>query len=277
MSAATAGPAVAAAPATGGMSLLLPLLMSFGPGIISKLFGGRSPQDQLKDQINQLLDPKNLAALRAAYYNQNVNSPGFTTGQNAIAAGANQTANAVAEKMGAHGISHSGTADVLSSMGPSLVGTNQAQLYGAADTAAASQTQQTIAETIAALYKTYGQASPDMQYAAAGWNNFTPYQTSWLKQNYPNLFPTGSANVGSAPTPSTVAPSATSYRAPTANTTVPTGSLASLYSPGNPGMASSMLNPATMSMLNPGAENGGLFGSTAGHNWTPPAVKVGRA
>lgn len=268
--------------ASGGMSLLLPLLMSFGPALVSKLFGGQDPNDKLRQQVAMLMSPGYQNQLHGQFLNSNINSPAFTAGQNAIAAGANQTANNVSERLGAHGLNASGTSDILNSMRPSLVGNNTAQLYATADQAAQAQAMQAIQQQLQALYGTQG-PSQDMQYAAAGLSNFAPYLlTSWLKSNYPGMFPSAGTNAAggapAAPTSTFQMPrmpsgsSATSMPAPAGGAPTPTGSLASLYAPN----AGTTMNPATMSMMQPGMSTAGMTGMPQGHEWTPPAVRVGR-
>ena len=248
----------AAAPATGGMSLLLPLLMSFGPGIISHLFGGRSPADQYKDEVAKLMDPALQGALRKQFFNANVNSPGFSAGQGAIAAGANQTANQIAEKLGSHGITGSGTSAILNSAGPSLVGSEMARLYMGADQSAQQSVSDYINARLAALKgtnfstMTTNQNNPDMNYYGAGWSNFAPYLTNYLKTNYPHLF-TGAAPASSAPTPTLSGP----------QTSQASQNLSSL----------SGMTPASMSMMQPGSSDTGQLGSQQ-RQWLPPAVKV---
>ena len=47
--------------------LLLSALLSFGPSIVSKLFGGQDPKEKLREEIMRLLDPKNQAALTGQF------------------------------------------------------------------------------------------------------------------------------------------------------------------------------------------------------------------
>jgi type IV secretory pathway TrbL component len=183
MSVAAAPAAVAAAPATMGMSLLLPLLMSFGPSIFSKLFGG-DPQQNLRDQINKLLASQ--GALTNQNYQTNISSPAYSQGQGVIAAGANQTGNNVAESLGARGLSGSGTRDVLSGLLPSLVGSQLAGLKTTAWNSAQGQAQNTIQEQLDALMKTSG-PSQNQNLFAGGLEAFQPYLQAYLRSKYPQL------------------------------------------------------------------------------------------
>ena len=184
--------ALAGASAVPGLNaLLLPLLLSFGPGILSKLFAGTSPQEDYRKQVAQLYSPENLAALSDKFYQTNISSPAFSQGQSAIAAGANQTANQVASRLASSGISGSGTGAILNSLTPSLIGHDQAQLRTQAYTAAQGSAQDTVAKQLAALTSTWGQHSPTQQLLGGGVDSFTPYLTSWLKSRYPNMFQAG--------------------------------------------------------------------------------------
>jgi len=187
-------------------SLLGPLLMAFGPSLISALFGGgkgSTQNDKLRQQIMALLSPQAQAQLAKQYYQQNISSPGFSQGQSVIAAGANQTANTVAENMGARGLAGSGTRDVLSGLTPSLVGSQIAGLRTAAQTQANTQAQQNIAAQIAALTGTQSGPSQSQTQSAGGIQQFTPFLTEYLRGKYPNIFPPQpklAANQTSAPT-----------------------------------------------------------------------------
>jgi hypothetical protein len=200
MAPATLPAATAAAPATGGASLLIPLLMAFGPALISRLFGGgpgSTQQDKLRQQIMALLSPEAQKNLAAQYYQQNIASPGFSQGQSAIAAGANQTANQVAQNLGARGLSGSGTSDILSGLTPSLVGSQIAGLRTAAQTDANTRAQQNIAAQIAALTGTVSGPSQSQNMLAGGVEAFTPYLTQYLRSKYPNF-------MAPPPTPTTL-------------------------------------------------------------------------
>jgi hypothetical protein len=202
--------ATAAAPATGGASLLLPLLMAFGPSIISRLFGGgkgTTQNDKLRQQIMALLSPEAQKKLADQYYQQNIASPAFSQGQGTIAAGANQVANQVAQSMGARGLAGSGTRDVLSSLGPSIVGGQMAGLRTGAYNSAQTQAQQNIASQIAALTNTVPGPSQSQNLLGTGIEAFTPYLTQYLRSKYPNFM---------APPPTTTALTADKSSAPAA-------------------------------------------------------------
>lgn len=183
---ATAPAAVAAAPATGGASLLLPLLLTFGPSIFSKLFAGQDPQEKLRRQIQALLNPATLAKLKEEYYRQNLSSPAYSQAQQTIAAGANQTANETAANLAARGIGTTGTGAVLSALTPSLVGHSLAGIRTAAYDSAGTQAQQNVAQQIAALTGTQG-PSRTTQLFAGGLEAFQPYLQAYLRSKYPNL------------------------------------------------------------------------------------------
>lgn len=184
---AIAPAAVAAAAAVPGLNaLLLPLLLSFGPAVFSKLFGGEDPQAKLRRQINLMLTPEYLAKLKEELYRQNLQSPAYSQAQRTIATGANATANNVASSLAARGIGTSGTGAILSGLTPSLVGSQTAGLRTAAYDAAGSDAQQTIARRIAALTGTQG-PSQTQQFLGAGLENFQPYLQAYLRAKFPSL------------------------------------------------------------------------------------------
>src|SRR5262245_3225893 len=105
---------------------LLAGLISFLPSLISPLFG--DPQKKLRKQLNKLSSPDYAANQTNQYYQQAISSPAYAQAQGTIAAGANATQANVARALGASGIGSSGTGAILSSLTPSLVGGQQAQL-----------------------------------------------------------------------------------------------------------------------------------------------------
>lgn len=179
--------------------LLLSALLSFSPAILSRLFGG-DPQARLRQQINQLLAPQNVSRLTNQFYQQNLGSPAYSQAQGTIAAGANQTGNEVAQRLGSMGIGSTGTGAILSSLTPSLVGREQGGLRTSAYNFAGQQAQDTIARQIAALTGTQG-PSQSQQFLAGGLESFGPMLTAWLKAHYPNSFsfPTPTAQPAQAP------------------------------------------------------------------------------
>jgi hypothetical protein len=181
--------ATAAAPATGGMSLLLPLLMSFGPSILSKLLG-HDPQADLRHKLNALISPDNLARLHAQYSQILQQSPQFSQAQGAIATGANQTANDVAANLAARGIGTSGTGAVLSGLTPSLVGSQIAKLRTDVSNQAAQLAQGNIQQQISNLTGTSG-PSQSMQLFGAGLESFQPYLQAYLRSRYPQFSTVG--------------------------------------------------------------------------------------
>ena len=207
-----AGASIAAAPATGGLSLLSllgPLLLSFGPGILSKLLGN-DPQAQLRDQIAKLTDPNYVSHLTNQFYQQGLQSPAFAKAQGDIATGANQSAGAVASKLGAAGIGNTGTGAILSSLGPSLIGSQLAGVHKNLYDTASSQAMDSIRERIAQLTSPGNTgASPNQQFLGAGVTNFSPFLTQFLKSKYPGVFPNGQTQTpGQTPTAGLGSPTA---------------------------------------------------------------------
>lgn len=184
--AAGGGGAAAGLAIPGLNALLLPLLLSFGPAAISKLFGGQDPQQKLRDEINRILSANNTGQLTNQFYNTNLNSPAYSQAQGNIATGANTTANTLASSLGARGLSGSGTRDVLSSLTPSLIGSQQAGLKTAAWTSAQSQAEDSIQRQIQALMGTSG-PTQNMKLFAGGLESFGPYLQAYLRAKFPSL------------------------------------------------------------------------------------------
>lgn len=158
--------------------LLLGALMSFAPGLLSHLLGN-DPQAKLRQQIFALLSPKNQAALTNQFYQQNIGSPAYSQAQNTIAAGANQTGNNLAASLGARGIGTSGSASVLSSLVPSIVGSQQAGLRTAAYGSAQDRAMQTLQQQLSGLIGTSG-PSQGQQMFGAGLSSFGPLLQRYL-------------------------------------------------------------------------------------------------
>lgn len=173
--------------ATGGLSpLLIAALSSFAPGLISSLLGKKAdPQQQLRKQIMQLIQAQ--PQLAAQLFQQNLGSAGFSQAQGQIAAGANQTANNLQSELGARGIGTSGTGAVLSSLTPSIVGHQQAQLRTAAQTDANQRAGAQTNQMIGALQGTSG-PSQTRELFGAGLDAFGPMLQSFLKARYPHAF-----------------------------------------------------------------------------------------
>jgi hypothetical protein len=114
----------------------LALLTSFGPALLSKLFGGKSSEQVAMEKIRALYDPAYRAKLQAQYYAQNLASPAYSQAQGTIAAGANQAASTLASSLGQTGLTPSGSGAIMSSMIPSMVGHNLAGLRTGAYNAA---------------------------------------------------------------------------------------------------------------------------------------------
>ena len=186
-----AGGAAGGAAGAGGLAALfanpmfLPLLLAFGPSVISKLFGG-DPQKKLRDEIARLSSPQNLAAQTNEFYRQAISSPAYSQALGSIASGANQTSNQVASSLAERGIGTTGTGAVLSSLTPSLVGAQQAKLATSAHEQAQQQTEQWLKTRIAALTGTQG-PSQAQQLFAGGLESFGPYLQAYLKQRFPNM------------------------------------------------------------------------------------------
>ena len=166
--------------------LAIPLLLSFAPALFSKLFGG-DPNEELRRQIAQLLSPGSQGALTQQFFQQALGSPAFSQAQGSIATGANATAAQLAQSLGARGIGTTGTGAVLSSLLPSVVGGQQAQLRTTAFQGAQSQAQQSIEQQIRALLGTQG-PSPTQQFTGVGLQAFSPFLLSFLTAKYPGLF-----------------------------------------------------------------------------------------
>lgn len=166
--------------------MIFQALMSFGPAVLSKLFGN-DPQGALRKKIMGMLSPQQQAALTQKFYQANISSPAYSQAQGTIAAGANQAGGQLAGSLGARGIGTTGTGAVLSSLMPSLVGSQQAQLRTGAYNSAQTQARDTTNAQIQALQGTSG-PSQTQQYLGAGINSFGPVFEDWLKQKFPNSF-----------------------------------------------------------------------------------------
>jgi len=154
-------------------------LASFAPGLLGGLFG--DPQKDLQKKIMKLLDPKMQAQLTQQMYQQALASPAFSQAQGAIAQGANATQGNIASELGARGIGTSGTGAILSSLTPSIVGSQQAGLKTAAYGSAQNQAMQNIQQRIAALQGTSG-PSQSRQMFAGGLEAFLPFLMSRMGQ-----------------------------------------------------------------------------------------------
>jgi len=175
----TGAVSTAAAPLSGGASLLLPLLMKFGPAILQHLFHfGVDPRKQLQELLAQ------GPARTNAYYQQILGSPAYSQAQGNIATGANQTANNLAQSLASRGIGTTGTGAVLSSLAPSIVGSQQAGLRTSAYNQAQDQWQQELRAKLGQV----GQASPGQTAFAGGLEQFSPYLEGYLKQRFPKMY-----------------------------------------------------------------------------------------
>jgi len=168
-------------PTLGIAPLLVGLLSSMAPGLLSKLFGG-DPQAKLRKQIMALLNSQ--GGLTNKFYQQALGSPAFAQGQGLIAAGANQAGATLGREMGARGIGTSGSGAVLSSLIPSLVGSQQAGLRTSAYQGAQGQAQNTIQQQIAALTGTSG-PSQSSQLFGTGIDAFGKLLQDWFKSRQP--------------------------------------------------------------------------------------------
>lgn len=164
--------------------LLLAGLLSAAPGLLSHLFGGEDPQQKLRKQMMALIGSQ--GNLTNQLYQQNLGSPAFTQGQNQIAAGANATAGQLGSSLGARGIGTSGSGAILSSLIPSIVGSQQAGLRTSAFQSAQGQAQDQINQQLAALQGTSGPSQTN-QLFGAGLSAFGPMLQAWLKSKYPQF------------------------------------------------------------------------------------------
>lgn len=156
--------------------LLLSGLLSFAPGLLSGLFGG-DPRKKYRSDVANLLASR--PGRTNALYQQVLGSPAYSQAQGSIAAGANQAGNTLASSLGARGIGTTGTGAVLSSLLPSLVGSQQAGLRTSAYQTASSQADQDIQAMIAALTGSQG-PSQTSQLFAGGMSAFAPLLAQWL-------------------------------------------------------------------------------------------------
>jgi hypothetical protein len=168
--------------------LLLASLFSLAPGLLSKLFGGGGSNEKLRAEIARLTSPGNVGNVTGQFYQQALGSPAYSEAQGAIATGANQTANQVASSLAQRGIGTTGTGAILSSLTPSLVGSQQAGLRTAAYQGAQSQAQASIQALINALMGTRG-PSQSSQLFAGGLSALGPLLEAWIKSKYPATQP----------------------------------------------------------------------------------------
>ncbi len=167
-------------------SLLLPFLLSMGPGMLAKLFGG-DPQEKLRSDIARLLGQQ--GSKTDEFYRQAISSPAYSQAQGTIAAGANQSANQIGQSLAARGLGTTGTGAVLSGLTPSLLGSQQAKLRTEAHTGAQQQTENWLRQRIAALTGTQG-PSQSAQMFAGGLEAFSPFLQAYFKSKYPGSLQT---------------------------------------------------------------------------------------
>jgi len=159
-------------------NLLLGGLLSFAPSLLSKLFG-HDPAAEYRKQANKIIDPQNIARLQQQFYQQLQASPAFSQAQGNIALGANVAGNQLQNSLAARGIGTSGTGAVLSSLVPSLVGSQQAGLRTATYNSAQEQAMNNIQQQLAALQGRMP-ASTSSQLFGAGLDAFGPMLSDWL-------------------------------------------------------------------------------------------------
>lgn len=174
--------------------LLLSALLSAAPGLLSSLFG--DPRQKLLKQQQKVIASQPQLANKL--YGSFLASPAFSAGQGAIATGANATAGNLAASLGARGIGTSGTGAVLSSLTPSIVGSQMAQLHQAGYQQAQGQAQTQIQQQLAALQGLQG-PSQTQQLFAGGLDAFGPYLQSYLQKRYPQSFGPVLSGTGSGP------------------------------------------------------------------------------
>lgn len=177
--------------------LLLSLLASFGPGLISSLFGGKTSQQKeaerllaekqaTMDKIRALYDPAYRASLQKQYYQQNISSPAYSQAQGTIAAGANQGASQIAAALGQTGLNSSGTGAIMSGVIPSMVGNNLAGLrttaYNAAGPMAAGDIEGQGNALLALLRQQGAGAGPSQasQMYGSGLDTFSQFLMNYL-------------------------------------------------------------------------------------------------
>lgn len=134
--------------------LLLQGLLSMGPALLSRLFG--DPQAELRKKVGKLTSAKNVSAETEAFLKQILSSPAFSQAQGSIATGANVAQGRLASELGARGIGTSGSAAVMSSLIPSVVGGQQATLRTGAYQSAQERAMEKIRSDIATLTGTQG-------------------------------------------------------------------------------------------------------------------------
>jgi len=168
-----AGAAGLGAMAIPGIGALLgPLIASFGPGLLSGLFG--DPKKKLRKQLSVLNSPNYLGNLTNQFYQQGLGSPMFSQAQGQIAGGANATQGNLMQALGARGLGTSGTGAILSSLLPSLVGSQQAGLRSSVYQGAQGQAQNAQQQSIANLLGTQG-PSQQQTGLAQGFEAFLPF------------------------------------------------------------------------------------------------------
>jgi hypothetical protein len=161
--------------------ITLALLTSFGPALLSKLFGGQSSGQQAMDKIRALYDPAYRAKLQAQYYQQNLSSPAYSQAQGTIAAGANQSASQIASNLGATGLTPSGTGAIMSGLIPSMVGHNLAGLRTTAYNAGGTAADTSIEGMVRAIMGTAG-PSQSQQLLGGGLDAFSKFLSQYLTQ-----------------------------------------------------------------------------------------------
>lgn len=166
-------------------SLILPGAMSAIPGLIGLLMG--NPQDQLRRRINRLLASQ--SSLTSRFYQENIGSPAYSQALGSIAAGANVAGGNLAQALAARGIGTSGSAAVLSSLIPSVVGGQQAGLRTSAFQSAQERAMAQIQQQIAMLMGTQGPSPAQMGFAG-GLQAFAPFLQQYLAGKYPGIFGT---------------------------------------------------------------------------------------
>jgi hypothetical protein len=166
--------------------MVLAALMSFGPSLLSKLFGGQSSGQQAMDKIRALYDPAYRAKMQAQYYQQNLQSPAYSQAQGTIAAGANQSASQIASSLGQTGMTPSGTGAIMSGMIPSMVGHNLAGLRTTAYNAGGTAADQSIEGMVRSILATQG-PSQTQQMFGAGASNFSNFLSQYLLNKQPKV------------------------------------------------------------------------------------------
>lgn len=164
----------------------LPLLLSFLPSLVARF--QKDPRQEYMAAVRRLYSPENMSRLTSQYYQQGLASPGYSAAQGNIAAGANQMAGQLAQNLGARGLSTTGLGSVLSSMTPSVVGSQQAALNTQTYNAARSDALENIKQQLAAMGGGPQMSTRQMAFDQGLQGYFQNYLMPYLGKKYPQTF-----------------------------------------------------------------------------------------